>query len=353
MRKLSRTAVATALVFAPLVCLSAPLSKIKEISAVSAGVGRLFPEGPETIKIVVKDERPPDPVLIAGLMERALMSAALIAGYSENPRAVAELFEAGAKEAVQILGMKPGEGAVLEITIKDFRIESVTHAFGGLNMIAYGNVQTSLKSADGAELAAKSFRYASWDSSVKLPFQTTYARAAWEAAAKTLQAHFAKKPDPEAVQRVLAIAFDKTRDDAQRTFAIYWLGLVGQDIPSVPEKLFILFRQDKDQTIYETSAVALARLSAPGVREEFEAVVSGSKKLAEWDPKTDAEETWTLLHALAILGGTELGQKIPPTLQRHRERVTDLVHFAETGESPKISPKLSDELTKAKAKKKL
>ena len=189
--------------------------------------------------------------------------------------------------------------------------------------------------------------------SVKLPFQTTYARAAWEAAAKTLQAHFAKKPDPEAVQRVLASAFDKTSDDAQRTFAIYWLGLVGQNVPSVPEKLFTLFRQDKDQTIYETSAVALARLSAPGAREEFEAVVSGSKKLAEWDPKTDAEETWTLLHALGILGGTELGQKIPPTLQRHRERVTDLVRFDETGESPKMSPKLSDELTKAKSKKKL
>src|SRR5207245_8011476 len=136
---------------------------------------------------------------------------------------------------------------------KDCPVEQVAHAFGGLNMIAYGNLQTSLKSPDGAELAAKSFRYASWDSSMKLPFPTAYARAAWEASAKTLQAHFGKKPDPEAIQRVLATASDKSKDDAQRTFAIYWLGLVGQDSPSVLEKVFTLFRQDNDQTIYETS----------------------------------------------------------------------------------------------------
>src|SRR5438477_7833311 len=218
----------------PLVCLGAPLSRIKEIPPVSSGVGRLFPESPETIRIVVKDERPPDPVLIAGLMERALMSAALIAVYSENPRAAVEMFEAGAKEAVSVLGMKTGDGPVLELTIKDFRVEQVMHAFGGLNMIAYGNIGASLKSADGAELVSRSFPYASWDSSVKLPFPTVYARAAWEAAAKTLQAHFGKKPDPDAIQRILAIASDKTKDDAQRTFAVYWLGLVGQDVPGVP-----------------------------------------------------------------------------------------------------------------------
>ena len=344
---------AAVLLSLPLVGLSAPLSKIKEIPPLSSGVGRLFPESAETIKIVVKDERPPDPVLIAGLMERALMSAALIAGYSENPRAAAEMFEGGAKEAVQVLGMKTGDGHVLELTIKDFRVEQVAHAFGGLNMIAYGNLQTSLKSPDGAELAAKSFRYASWDSSIKLPFPTAYARAAWEAAAKTLQAAFPKKPDPEAIQRVLATTSDKTKDDDKRTFAIYWLGLVGQDVPAVPEKLFALFRQDNDQTIYENSAVALARLNAPGAKEEFEAVVTGTTKLKEWDPRTDAEETFTLLHSLAILGGTELDKKIPPTVERHRERLKDLVHFHETGESPKMSAKLADELTKAKAKKKL
>ena len=354
MRKRFGIALAAALVFAPRICLAAPLTKIKELHPVSAGVGRLFPEGTETVKIVVKDERqPPESVMVAGLMERALMSPALIAFYSENARATAELFESGAREAVSILGMKPGDGALLTITIKDFRVEYAAHAFGGFNLIAYGNVQTSLQSADGAELAARNFRYASWDSSTKLSFESVYARAAWEAAAKTLQAGFAKKAEPEAIQRVLATALDKTKDDAARAHATYWLGLAGQDVPSVPDKLFTLFRQEKDQTIYETAALALAKLSAPGAREEFEAVLSGAKKLPEWDPRDDAEEAWTLLHAQAILGAKDLGQKIPATLQKRRERVADLVRFHETGESPKMAPKLSEELEKAKAKKKL
>ena len=271
MRKHFGIALAAALVFAPLVCLAAPLTKIKELHPVSAGVGRLFPEGTETVKIVVKDERqPPESVMVAGLMERALMSPALIAFYSENARATAELFEAGAKEAVSILGMKPGDGALLTITIKD-----------------------------------------------------------------------------------VATALDKSKDDATRMHATYWVGLAGQDVPSVPDKLFTLFRQEKDQTIYETAALALAKLSAPGAREEFDAVLSGSKKLPEWDPRDDAEEAWTLLHAPAILGAKDLGQKIPSTLQKRRERVADLVRFHETGEAPKMSPKLSEELEKAKAKKKL
>jgi hypothetical protein len=352
-RKLDRTTLAFAfLALAPLFALSAPLGRIKELKPATSGVGRLFPESADTIRVVVRDERPADPVLIAGLMERALMGPALIGQYSDKPNAAAGLFEAAAKEAVELLGMKVGDGGtVLELTVRDFRVEWVAHNFGGVNVLAFGNLQTSLKSADGAELAAKTFRWASWDSSLKIPFPSVYARAAWEATARTLLAAFPKKAEPAAIQRVLS-SLATAKEDAA-CHAVFWLGIAGADDPAAVERLFSLFRFAEDQTMYEWAALALARLGAPGAREEFEAVLSGAKKLKEWDPREDAEEAFTLVHALGILGVADLGAKIPPTIQRHRERLTDLVQFLATGEMPKMSPKLAQELTKAKAKKKL
>lgn len=353
MRKLVRTSLSLALLaLVPLAGLAAPLGRLKKLEPVAAGVGRLYPESSETIRIVVKDERPADPVLIAGMMERALMGPALIGQYSEEPNAAARLFEAAAKEAVEVLGMKVGDGGpILELTVPAFRVEWVAHNFGGVNVLAFGNLQTSLKGADGAELAAKTFRWASWDSSLKIPFLSTYARAAWEATARTLLAAFPKKAEPAAIQRVLS-SLATAREDAA-SHATFWLGIAGADDPAVTDKLVSLFRSAEDQTMYEWAALSLARLGAPGVREELEAVLSGAKKLKEWDPREDAEEAFTLVNALGTLGVADLATKIPPTIERHRERLTDLVQFLATGEMPKMSTKLSEELTKARAKKKL
>jgi hypothetical protein len=351
MKKLPRTALVAALFgLVPVLDLSAALFKVKKLESAVAGVGRLFPESSETVRVVVKDERPPDPVLVAGMMERALMGPALMGFYSEKADTAAELFGAAAREAVDILGMKNGDGgATLELLVKDFRVEYVAHNFGGINYLAYGNLATSLRGADGAELAAKTFRWASWDSSLKIPWPSIYARAAWEAAAQTLAAAYPKKADPAALQRVLSSLATAKEDAAAH--AVFWLGLAGTDDPAASEKLFSLFRTAEDQTIYEWAALSLARLGAAGAREEFEAVLSGSKKLKEWDPREDAEEAATLLRALAILGATDLAQKIPPTVQRHRDRLTELAQFLATGEMPKMSPKLEAELQKARAKK--
>jgi hypothetical protein len=57
------------------------------------------------------------------------------------------------------------------------------------------------------------------------------------------------------------------------------------------------------------------------------------------------------LHALAILGVTDLSARVPPTIQRHKERLADLGQFHSTGEVPKMSAKLDQELTKARKKK--
>lgn len=316
-----------------------------ELKPVPLNVGRVFPASSEAINVVVRDERV-IPWLLASHSGRSGPYKLYQGYYVENPRAVAELFEAGAREAIEILGMKAAEGGpVLEVTIKDFRIEMAPPQFGLVNFIAYGDIRTALKSADGVELEAGNYRVASWDTWLKLEVVTAiYLRAAWEATARTLLGHFPKKPEPEAVQRVLA-SLGATTDKYQRSYAIFWLGLVGRDNADVADKLFALFRQHEDQITYEASAVALARLGAPGAREEFEAVLSGSKKLKEWDPRNDAEEAFILLHSLAILGVTDLGPKVPPTLQRHREKLPVLVLFHQTGEIPKPTTKEVEELT--------
>lgn len=291
-RKLVRTTLAFLfLVLAPVLAMPAPLSRLKKLEPATAGVGRLYPETSETIRIVVRDERPADPVLIAGMMERALMGPALIGLYSEEPNAAARLFESAAKEAVEVLGMKVGDGGhVLEIAVPAFRVEWVAHNFGGVNVLGFGNLQGSLNAADGTELAVRTSRWASWDSSLKIPFPSVYARAAWEATARTLLAAFPKKPEPAALQRVLASLATAKEDAASH--AVFWLGLAGGDDAAVTEKLFALFRSAEDQTMYEWAALALARLGAPGAREELEAVLSGAKRLKEWDPKEDAEEAF-------------------------------------------------------------
>lgn len=334
----------------PVPDLSAALFKVKKLEPAVAGVGRLFPETSETVRVVVKDERPPDAVLVAGMMDRALMGPALMGFYSEKADAAAELFGSAAREAVEIRGMRNGDGgAVLELLVKEFRVEYVAHNFGGINYLAYGNLATSLKAPDGAELAAKTFRWASWDSSLKIPWPSIYARAAWEAAAQTLSAAYPKKADPAALQRVVSSLATAKEDAAAH--AVFWLGLAGGDDPAVAEKLFSLFRGAEDQTMYEWAALSLARLGAAGAREELEAILSGSKKLKEWDPREDAEEAATALRALAILGEADVASKIPPTIQRHRERLTELAQFLSTGAMPKPSAKLEAELQKAKAKK--
>lgn len=314
---------------------------------VSWKVERLFPVSSETVRVVARDER-----LIPWLLGSHAGKSGpynLYQGfYNENPRAVADLFEAGAREAVEVLGMKAGDGGTtLEITIKDFRIQLAPPQFGLPNYITYGDIRTVLKSVDGGELATGSYRVANWETSrvaAQEVVSAAYLRAAWEATVRTLLDHFPKKPEPEAVGRLLT-SLGTTPDEYRRSYAIFWLGLVARDNAAVAEKLYALFRGSEDQTTYEVAAVALARLAAPGAREEFEAMLSGSKKWKEWDPRGDAEEAFILLHSLALLGVADLGPKVPPTLQRHREKMPDLVRFHQTGEIPKPTPKEVEELT--------
>lgn len=351
MMRLLRAALASALLLLSPRLSSAKTVVVKvDLKPVSPSVGRLFPEGPETVRIVVKDERPACPFLVTGVGVTDFGGRVILGYYSDSPGTVASLFEAGARDALEILGMKPGNGAVLEISVKEFRVETTT-SWGFPNVIVYGRVQATLKSGDGGEPASRDFKIAHYETSVK-PFEAlsaAYVRAAWEVTARSLLARFPKKAEPEAIRRVLS-SLDTNKDQRQREYAVFWLGLAGQDNPAVTEKLFAFFQREKKQSVYEQAAVSLAMLGVSEARSEFEAVLSGSKKLSEWDPKHDAENAWHLLHGLALLGATDLGPKVP-AVKRLREKLTDLVRFHEKGEIPKTSQQDLDELT-AKLQKK-
>ncbi|MGH9368603.1 MAG: hypothetical protein ACRD3M_13110 [Thermoanaerobaculia bacterium] len=322
-----------------------------DLKPVSVRVGRLYPETDQSIRIVVRDERPPDPFVVSGVGDAGFGRRVLQAFYTESPQTVATVFEAAAAESIEILGMKPGEGVVLEISIQQFRVEMASPSFGLPNFISYGRIQTALKSPDGGDLSSGSFPVATWETASKggEAVAAAHAKAVWEAAARTLLGHFPKKPEPEAIQRVLA-SLDTNKDERQRDYAVFWLGLVGRETPAVAEKLFALFRKEENQSVSQSAAIALAMLGAPGAREQFEAVLSGASKLSEWDPRDDSEQAWHLLHALALLGSTDLGEKVPPTKRLH-EKLTDLVRFQETGEIPRMAQKDLDELTRKLEKK--
>lgn len=350
MMRLFRAALASALLLlSPRLSSASTVVQKVDLKPVSPKVGRLFPEGPETVRVVVKDERPAYPFLVTGVGVTNFGGRVILGYYGDSPGTVASLFEAGARDALEILGIKPGDGVVLEISVKEFRVETTT-SWGFPNVIVYGRVQATVKSGDGGEPASRDFKIAHYETSALFEtMSAAYVRAAWEVTARSLLARFPKKTEPEAIQRLLS-SLDTNKDQRQREYAVFWLGLVGQDNPAVKEKLFALFRREENQSVSEQAAVSLAMLGVPEARTEFEAVLSGSKKLSEWDPKDDAENAWHLLHGLALLGATDLGPKVPAVKRLH-EKLTDLVRFHDKGEIPKTSQQDLDELT-AKLEKK-
>jgi len=358
MKSIARAFAAAILVLTPLPGFAARVKEMP-LQPVSAGTGKLFPESSQTVRVVVKDERPDKAILASGFFgAKAEQGKGHFYAYvPENPEALTRLFETAAKEAVTILGMKEGDGNVLEITIRDFRIDFyILSGFGAYNCIGYGHIAASLLSADGRELQKKEFRLAGFDhthaaTSVKEvgreSISRIYLRAAWEAAARTLLAQYPAEPDPREVERLLA-AMDANKDDIARTFWILWLGLTGKGNPAAAEKLLSVYRREENQRVAQSAAVAIGMLGIADARAEIEAVLTGSKKLPEWDP-SDVEEAWHLLHSLALFGATDLGSKIPAT-KNMRTKLVQLVQFHETGQIPPLSPKESEELAEAKKK---
>jgi hypothetical protein len=321
-----------------------------DLAPYRAKVGRLFRPGPP-VRIAFRDESPPDPLVAWGVGG----PGTLMAFYPESAAALQAVLEAAPREAAAVLGVANGAGgeagASLEVVLKERRVDLAWGAFGSVNYIGYALVETLFRKAAGEEperMLHRAAVYETWSGQPKNVLPRILSRPIWEATATALQRALRPQPDPEAVSRLVAET-GTSKEDEVRGDMVFWLGWAGGQDPAVAEALFALFRTAKAQALYENAAVALARLGAPGAREEFRSVLDGTKKLKEWDPGDDAEEAWHLLRALSLLGEKELGAKTP-AVKRYREKLADLVAFLEAGTVPRTGGKDAETLQGARDK---
>ncbi len=314
-----------------------------------AKVGRLFRASPVPVKVVFRDERPPDPLLAYGTGG----PGTLIGIYPKRAASVPPILEGAVREAAAVMGVAPGEkeGATLEVNLKVLRVDVAWALLSTVNCIAYGVVETVFHPAGGGEAVRVLHHPAAFESAGGDPDKVVarmLTRPLWEATAEGLRDALHAEPDADAVARLRA-ALVKSRDDDEKGDMAFWLGYAGVKDPAAAEALFAVFRTAEGQNVYESAAVALAQLGAPGAKEEFEALLSGAKKLKEWDPRDDAEEAWHLLRGLALLGEKDLAPKIPP-VKRYRRKLTDLLAFVDTGKVPETDPTDAEVVAKAREK---
>ncbi len=305
-------------------------------------VGRLYAESPRAVKVVVRDERPADPLVAYGLMG----FSKLIGFYVEDPGEVPKAIQKGAADALAVLGVKEGEGATLEVVVKELRIDAFAPPFGALpNEIAYGRVEVSLDPAGGEATRPVPVRIVLYGSKA---VSVLFARIGWEVAGSAFPGLLGLSPDADAV-KALCARLGREKDDDVLEQGATWLGFAGAGEAAAAERLQALFRSAEDQSVYQAAAVSLGRLGTPGAEEELDAVLTRKKKLPEWDPAGDAENSWHLLYALHLLGEKDLAARVPP-VERWREKLTALVGFLESGQLPPEDPKLAPELAKAREK---
>jgi hypothetical protein len=303
------------------------------------GVFPLFAPSDTLVRIVVRDERPEGAVLCVSRGS----GNALDFFAAEDPGAIAKFVAWAAAETLPILGLKAGDGGVaLEIVLREFRAEVYSFGWALGNYLGWGSVGTSLRTVDGQELFAATYSVALYyslngPSTKKLTGDSLaflYERLAWEVTARALVSGLELKPDPAQVRKLLASP--ALKNDFARASAVFWAGFASEGEPAAIERLYQIFRTDESQRVYQEAAIALARAKAPGAAEEIEAVLTGRKKLAEWEPN-DAEQAWYLLHALGILGVKDLASKVPRTDGLQAE-LRDVVRLDATGEPPAMSP---------------
>ncbi len=338
MRKISRRPIALAFFLAMFL---APASSpaVGPLRAVtlkkSPGPGRLFPVGAETAKVYLTDERG-ELVLSLGFEGGEETPSNFYGFWTRVPNGVAGVFESAARDAVEALGMRWGsEGMVVSILTRDLRIQHFNRAGEPVHFVAYGRFQAMLKSGDGQDLRSEDLKLAGYAVAETTPdeaLSVLYSRMAWEATVRALLAYFPRKPQPEAVERLLA-ALD-SRDPALRARSAFWLGLAGGE--DVARKLLAAFRREENPGAFGAEAESLARLRSPQGREEIAGVLSGKTKLKGHDPARIVD-AWALLHALALYGDGDLDSRVPES-KDVRGRLTDLVHFERIGQPPALSP---------------
>ena len=302
-------------------------------------VGRLFPGKLATVSVEVVDRRPWEHLLAGGLLGPGSdKGKGLYYPYlSQIPHEVATFARDAAKEAVFALGLDEGPRATLEIIIHEFQIDLRRGSgFSPMNCVGYGRLETRLVGENGQVLRTGAHRltYFEWTLPVALMNEVAekalsriYQQAAWEVTVKELLAQYPQSAIPEEIGRLLA-SFETTKKSEDQRGILFWLALAGSGNSSVFETMERLFRTSKDGRVAEGAAEALGMLGASGMREEIEAILSGSKRLPNWEPD-DVTMNWYLLKALHLLGRSDL--TIPEGKMRYRSLLDDLVGFLKSG----------------------
>ena len=274
-----------------------------------------------------------------------------------EPGKVADFFQKAGKAVAISLGFEEGTDLMIEISITRFRIDTYQFSeFKPMECIGYGEIETSLKSRDGALLRNRVSRVVYWEDTypvvsykevAKEAISRIYTHAAWESMAGVLQEQYPSGPDTAALGRLLQVARGEAKG-ADRREAVFWLGLAGKSDPAVADGLLELFRTSTKREVAKGAAEALGMLGAPGAREELEAVLSGSRNLPGWQTN-DTENVWYLLKALHLLGRPHLEKDIPASL-RGSIRLSGLVSYLETEAFPELTPDERQNLEELKLK---
>jgi hypothetical protein len=323
-------------------------------------VGVLFHPRDEVVEIVVVDDRP-DRDFVAGaiLGPGAERDKGIFIGYAtETVDGLARFVETAATDAVGVLGMSTGPGYRLQITLREFVVDLYRlSGFSPMNCMGYGTIDTVLSDPAGAVVVERTFRPAFYEhrtpkGSMKEvathALSRIYEQAAWQATVGTLLEYFAPDPDLDQVRLVLAGlgGYDKEVPERQ---AIFWLGISGIATPEVRDGLLDVFRSHEGQKVHQAAAEALGLLGIEEARAEIVEVLSGDVELGEWD-LTDNEQVWYLVHALALLGETDLEAHVPDTDMRMRSTVEDLIRFHRTGATPQHGAVALEKLEKNREK---
>ncbi|HEV8117604.1 MAG TPA: hypothetical protein VGQ32_03720 [Thermoanaerobaculia bacterium] len=301
------------------------------------GPGRLFPEGPETVKVYVSDES--GEMIQATGFDGEEDASHFYGFWTRVPNGLPELSNAASKDAVEALGMRWGiEGLVVSITIRGYRIQAARRGTGPYHFFGFLRADVQLRSGDGQDLRGGDLRFADYStgSGPDEAISGFFSRAAAFATARALMAFFPRAADPAAVGRLLA-GLDSA-DAAARGRAAFWLGITGGS--DAEGKLLPALRKETDLAAFSQIAAALAAIGSPAAREEIAGMLSGAAKEKTRDP-SKPEEAWVLLHASALFGDKEVNSKIPQ-VREWRARLTDLARFESSGTLPPLSPAESE-----------
>jgi hypothetical protein len=324
-------------------------------------VGVLFPSAEQTIKIVVKDERPDRSFLAGGLVGPSpdKDKGIYLAYATKQEDELVSFLSRAASDAVKVLGLQTGEaGHTLEIVVKDFRVHMYRlSGFSPMNCMAYGFVNVTLTSPDGSQLGDQTIKMSFYENTnpvgsmkevVREALSRIYMQAMWQAVAECLIDHLELTADPAEIDRVVkAVGTMKHEVDARQT--IYWLGLSRHAGTPVKEKLLKLFRTSEEQRVHQAAVEAIGMLGITDAREDIESLIAGTKEIGGWE-QDDQEHLWYLLNALALLGEQDLQSKIPDVDIKMPVTLEDLARFHATGELRTPGPKETDKIAKAKAK---